>query len=105
MADFKVHIAERFEMGDLALHVRRDSLGGHAMLVPLSFVEAVEGTVPSPCVSGPDCGPIIQAIVDEAWGKGIRPRAALLQTNATDKHLEDMRAIAFHKLGIKDTTQ
>ena len=41
---------------------------------------------------------VLQAIMDAAWEKGIRPSQSQADTvNATlGRHLEDMRAIAFH---------
>jgi hypothetical protein len=46
--------------------------------------------------------PFLQVALDAAWEMGLRP-AGLLDTResmkATAAHLEDMRAIAFHKIG------
>lgn len=44
----------------------------------------------------------MQAVFDGMWEQGFRPSSGKLETSATDKHLEDMRKIVFHKLGIKE---
>lgn len=44
-----------------------------------------------------------QQLMDELWRCGIRPvegMGSAGQAAATEKHLDDMRKIAFHKLGI-----
>lgn len=44
-----------------------------------------------------------QQLMDELWRCGLRPVEAMGsagQAAATEKHLQDMRRIAFHKLGI-----
>lgn len=44
-----------------------------------------------------------QQLMDELWRCGLRPAEAMGsagQAAATEKHLQDMRRIAFHKLGI-----
>ncbi len=45
-----------------------------------------------------------QRLADELWAAGIRPTQGKQSegvTGAQAKHLDDMRTIAFHKLGIK----
>lgn len=45
-----------------------------------------------------------QNLMDELWNCGLRPSdgaGSAGQQAATEKHLADMRTIAFHKLGIK----
>lgn len=42
----------------------------------------------------------MQSLVNQLWDLGIRPVQAL--ESGSDAHLQDMRKIAFHKLGIKD---
>ncbi len=44
---------------------------------------------------------LIRAIVDEAWRANIRPTPHVADSDARMKHLEDMRRIAFKKLGIE----
>ena len=44
-----------------------------------------------------------QALMDELWHAGVRPSDGTGSTGqlaATESHLADMRAIAFHKLGV-----
>jgi hypothetical protein len=47
---------------------------------------------------------LVQALMDRAWEAGFRPAGfsdVKNETAAIKGHLEDMRAIAFHKIGIK----
>ena len=44
-----------------------------------------------------------QELMDNLWRCGFRPtegKGSAGQLAATDRHLQDMRAIAFHKLGV-----
>ncbi len=44
-----------------------------------------------------------QNLMDELWALGVRPERGEMsvgQVAATDRHLHDMRAIAFAKLGV-----
>ncbi len=101
---YQARLAERFEYRDYVMFVRGVSDDGKAnMMLPLQFGDWQESPVPTPTLEGPECLEIVQAIVDAAWEGGIRPTAAAVRTDATDRHLEDMRLIAFHKLGIKTT--
>lgn len=45
-----------------------------------------------------------QTLMDELWGCGLRPSEGSGSAGslaATERHLKDMRAIAFHKLNVK----
>ena len=46
-------------------------------------------------------GDVLQALVDAAWEAGIRPSIAKIETDASQRHLNDMRKIAFKQLGIE----
>lgn len=44
-----------------------------------------------------------QQLIDELWRAGLRPAegaGSAGQLASTERHLEDMRQIAFHKLGV-----
>ncbi len=46
---------------------------------------------------------LIQAVMDRAWEAGFRPSGftdVKNETTAIKNHLDDMRTVAFHKLGI-----
>lgn len=45
----------------------------------------------------------LKAIMDEAWRIGVRPSESTADTviAAKDRHLQDMRALAFHKIGAE----
>lgn len=67
----------------------------------ITFREVQEGDLRSPLLSlQPDEA---QKLMDSLWGCGVRPRAntSAGQLEQCEKHLADLRVIAFHKLGIK----
>lgn len=50
---------------------------------------------------------LIQSILNEAWEEGFRPTGfsdIKNETAALRGHLDDLRAVAFHALGIKGTS-
>jgi hypothetical protein len=71
---------------------------------PVEFASCAEGDFVEPAmVLGPTEA---QQLMDELWRAGVRPAegdSSVGQLGATEKHLADMRAIAFHKLGIAAT--
>ena len=62
-----------------------------------------------------NCNPICtternnaQILMDDLWSAGLRPTEGSGSAGslaATQKHLEDMRTIAFYKIGIKNDRQ
>ena len=42
----------------------------------------------------------LRSVMDQAWELGVRPTGYDNDLGATKQHLEDMRSISFHKLGI-----
>jgi len=71
-------------------------------LESLTYVRREEGDS-SDGVNIPD-QQMLQALVDACWRAGIRPEALQADASeigATKRHLEDMRAIAFHKVGAE----
>lgn len=55
-----------------------------------------------PLMSGPEGTQFLQAALDCAWAQGLRPSTGSRQDDLLDlqrRHLEDMRAMAFHKVG------
>lgn len=69
---------------------------------PLNFVTRTPGEVSKPVFVPPDGEAFLRAALNAAWEIGLRPdgfhdtRESMKATNA---HLQDMRALAFHKTG------
>lgn len=69
---------------------------------PLQFIEIPEGAQVNPtfCLHGPEA----QELMDMLWNCGLRPtqgQSSAGQLDAVERHLADMRAIAFNKLEIE----
>ena len=104
--DYRVRIAQTWD--DFRLVVAQDEGAGVVRVASgFEWVEHRQGDM-----YGPDDGiglarPLIQKIMDEAWEHGFRPSGfsdVKNETAAIKGHLSDMRAIAFHKLGMKADT-
>ena len=73
-----------------------------AVCGPLQFTEVAEGAQVNPtfCLYGPEA----QELLDMLWNCGLRPtqsQNSAGQLEAVERHLADMRAIAFNKLEIQ----
>ena len=69
---------------------------------PLQFNEIPEGAPCNPTFRL--YGPEAQELMDMLWNCGLRPtqgKSSAGQLDAVERHLADMRAIAFNKLEIK----
>ena len=69
---------------------------------PVVFAESKAGSFVNPCMSltGSDA----QVLMDELWNVGLRPSEGSGSAGslaATQKHLADMKTIAFHALKIE----
>lgn len=84
---------------------RRREDGGVDVLTNLTFVSVPpghQGPEYQPVIPHRDADSFLRAIMNAAWEAGIRPDGFLdarESMKATTAHLEDMRAIAFHKVG------
>jgi hypothetical protein len=99
-------MADRIEV-----HAESDFIGnGHAVyiiqgdsfytLTPISFVA---GDLVTAAIKGRDGTELLQAAMNCAWAAGIRPIGfsdTTEQVRALERHLEDMRAIAFAKTDV-----
>ncbi len=81
----------------------RRRLGGAAEQATLAWVQApAEGLTPDQSFSLEI--EAAQTLMDDLWNAGIRPTEGAGSAGAmlaTQKHLADMRTLAFHKLGVK----
>lgn len=96
--------AERVNFGRF-IHVSmavRDAFGNLSVAKPVVFEAAQD----EPLIMGPMLRLTpgqAQKLVDELWTAGVRATQSLPtegQGAATDRHLQDMRALAFAKLGV-----
>lgn len=72
-----------------------------------TFNEHEEGDVFDPMDGIANADQLIQVILDKAWEAGFRPSGfsdVKNETTAIKAHLQDMRSLAFHKIGatLKD---
>ncbi len=80
-----------------------DGPDGRWVAQPLVFETIDEGaaiTNPTMTVTHDFC----QRLMDQLWNAGIRPTdgvGSVATMNATTAHLDDMRAIVAHKLGVE----
>ena len=73
-----------------------------AVAKPLEFEEVPQGAIVNPTFSLH--GDEAQELMDMLWNCGLRPtqgKQSAGQLDAVERHLADMRAIAFNKLEIK----
>jgi hypothetical protein len=93
---------ERFGLGiglHIAQHVGDDKL---AVALPLMFKEAEVDVITTPCMNFDITA--AQRLMDELWQCGLRPSEGTGSAGslaATERHLADMRTIAFHTINIK----
>jgi hypothetical protein len=95
--------AQRTHWGSVEVRMMCQLLPGTpAAARPVEFVEAKEGDWVEPTfVLGRDEA---QQLIDELWRTGMRPTegaGSAGQLASTERHLEDMRRITFHKLGME----
>ena len=85
----------------IAMYLRERREGKSAVAKSIVFEEIGEGLVAEPVlqISYGDA----QRMIDSLWGAGLRPTEGAGSAGslaATEKHLADMRKIAFKKLNI-----
>ena len=101
---WRAHLEHRIEWRGLSLTLCKDTPDGRlSALVDMTFRDDfIEGDFIDPVrIEDPS---LIQAIVDAAWSIGIKPQGFSgdgSELKATHRHLEDMRSIAFHKVGAE----
>jgi hypothetical protein len=104
----RVRIQEDFVSQDIqlmAMHYagRRDSYAMRITFEPIGEHDAMKPEHYQRPLNGPPLRELVQSIMDEAWANGFRPSGygdVKEATAAVKEHLKDMRAVAFHKLGI-----
>lgn len=90
-----------FRFGVSILIMERQPDGKLAVAEPLTMTTHDEGTVIEPTVEIKDA--TAQLLMDDLWRAGLRPSegtGSAGSLRATEKHLEDMRALAFDKLKV-----
>jgi hypothetical protein len=90
---------------DFLLIQRDDGHGNQCVVAPLTLLDHIPGRAEQPTLSGPgnDVQGLLQALLDAAWARGMRPRGheGPDELKAVTRHLEDMRAMAFAKIGVE----
>lgn len=87
------------------LFVARDRGDGRLdVLAPLTFttIDAGLAAPDAPVLDIQDSEGFLRAMLNAAWDAGLRPDGFMdtrESMKATTAHLEDMRALAFHKIG------
>lgn len=83
--------------------VKNQVRGKVDVLADFKWTEYAEGDLFDPQAGIGDADQLIQSIVDRAWESSFRPAGfsdVKNETTAIRAHLDDVRTIAFHKLGI-----
>lgn len=79
-------------------------LGEDGFVEPFTIMKRQPGGIVVPSVSAEHGEAFLRAVLNAAWDAGLRPdgfndtRESMKATNA---HLQDMRALAFHKIGAE----
>lgn len=92
---------EEWDTG-ISLYARKITEGqGYLKAMPIQMVEGKRGLIVEPFARLEIQS--AQTLIDELWNCGLRPSEGTGSAGslaATEKHLTDMRKIAFKKLGI-----
>jgi hypothetical protein len=87
----------------LEVWIRRGPLG---VVTNIEVMKVEEGAYSEPAfMNGHEGAEFLRAALNCAWDAGLRPDGFHDKQEtfkAVDAHLQDMRTIAFHKLGIKE---
>lgn len=106
---YRARLAPDFSVAGHRLYVMWDSGQGRfgakvQVATGFTTIEHDEGDAFGLSDGIPCSGQLVQAILDEAWSHGFRPRGfsdVQNETAALREHLGDLRKIAFHQLKIK----
>jgi hypothetical protein len=107
MALWRCRLIADWSCDNRRLFLVRDEIphGGKKVRVAngFTFIDHDEGDAWFAADGIPQGNEIAQAVLDAAWAEGMRPRGfgdIKNESAAVRAHLEDMRSIAFHKLGV-----
>lgn len=101
--DVLIHCERELYTGGIALHIAQENHNNDLLAVaqPLVFVETESTVRHEPCVR---LGmTVAQRLMDELWNCGLRPSEGTGSAGslaATERHLADMKKIAFHALKV-----
>lgn len=105
-----IRISNEIHYGGMCLWIAKEgSAPGTIDYVESIVLRSVpEGHYPEPRLEpvlptvGKTTEQFMQAMLDAAWAAGFRPTRAQSEADK-ERHLQDMRLIAFHQLNIEDT--
>lgn len=99
--ELAIYAERRVIQGTIALHlVRDDGAGVFQVAQPLVMKDSAPAIIVDPFVELPMA--MAQQLMDELWNAGVRPteQGSAGQLAATERHLADMRQLAFHALKV-----
>jgi hypothetical protein len=100
----RTHIVRDWQGGHRLILIKDQGRGQVDVLAGFEWITCQEGDMFNPQDGVGNADALIQGIVNKAWDAGFRPAGFADVKNETDAiraHRDDMRTIAFHKLGIK----
>lgn len=98
----KIFAERSFAMNSIAVHMMDDeNRSGRFVAQPLTFMDTPQGMMTRPCMelSATDA----QQLMDQLWHCGMRPTEGTGSAGslaATERHLADMRKLAYHALKV-----
>lgn len=108
VSDFRARVVRQYPDDSRLMLMRDRRVDGRMMVDVVTGFQTEtleEGFIYTEDVGLSFANGLIQKIVDEAWEAGVRPTGysdVKNETAAIHSHLQDMRAITFHKLGMKE---
>lgn len=100
--DISIRAFDRPEFGHVAIVIAAVDAEGRWVEAakPIEFASVEPGVIGHPTLTIEYKA--AQALLDSLWSAGLRPKdvGTAGQLGATERHLEDMRKIAFAKLGV-----
>lgn len=106
MRHLRFHAGREFLRNTIAIHLADERPNGQVMVAqPVVFSPPVDDSVmfTDPMLRMPVAS--AQNLMDELWSAGLRPTEGAGSAGslaATERHLADMKAIAFHTLKINN---
>lgn len=101
--DWKIRVQrDEISAGARLLLVYGETADTISTIAPLTVSTVDAGSMLEPTLEGKSAEQFLRAALNAAWEYGMRPdgfndtRESMKATNA---HLQDMRALAFHKIG------
>ena len=98
----KIHAERQMFDGNIVLRMMTERAGVRQVAMPVCFTQAVEGMLVQPMMQLDVTE--AQSLMDQLWHCGLRPSEGSGSAGslaATERHLADMKTIAFHALKVQ----